>query len=520
VIAFMSSQRACNLQWFKTTLSCVRDAIVATDSDCRVVLMNPAAERLTGWALPDARGKPLAEVLVLRTAGGPEVVERLSEDFRRCGQVTSIGAAVLRRRDGSEVPIEDSAAPICRDDGTLLGVVVVFHDASARLREEEEKAHLVDDLRRASRAKDEFLAMLGHELRNPLAPLVTTVELLKRKAGDGLARECTVIERQLHHVMRLVNDLMDASRIARGKVEIGRQPVEMAGVVEDAIEMVGPLLQQRGQTVDVSIAPDLQVLGDSERLAQVVANLLHNAAKYSERGSRVALDVAREGPGVVVTVRDHGIGIDRARLAAIFEPFVQAPQALDRADGGLGLGLAVARMLVDLHGGAIAAQSDGPGTGSAFTVRLPALDAAAGPKGSCEAAVAETASAGRRRRVLVVEDNADAAQVLAEALMLLGYEAFTAPDGPHALALAGATHPAIALLDIGLPGMDGYELAHRLRAEGDTEGLRLVALTGYGLAEDRERALAEGFDEHLVKPASLEVLRSVIERLAPALPGT
>ena len=515
----MSSQRKrnsekCNVEWFKTTVRSVRDAIIATDVEGKVSLMNPAAERLTGWAAPDARGKPLADVLAVRTAGAYEVVAHLVDDFRRCGDVSSVGQTVLRRRDGSEVDVEDSMAPICSDDGTLLGFVAVFRDISARRRAEEENARLLDDLRRASRAKDEFLAMLGHELRNPLAPLVTAVELLKLKAGDRLARECTVVERQLHHVLRLVDDLLDASRIARGKVEITKQLLDFADVVDDATEMVTPLLRQRGQAIDVSMAPDLWVFGDSDRLAQVTANLLHNAAKYSEKGSRIALSGAREGPHVVLTMRDHGIGIERARLAAIFEPFVQAPQALDRAQGGLGLGLAIARALVDLHGGNIAVQSDGAGTGSTFTVRLPAVVAPAPPEEPREPAPVVPAST-ERRRVLVVDDNADALEALAEALVLLGYAPVTASDGPEALALIAATPPSIALLDVGLPGMDGYELAHRLRAVGDQDGLKLVALTGYGLAADRQRALAAGFDEHLVKPASLEVIQKVIERLVP-----
>jgi PAS domain S-box-containing protein len=498
----MFSRQKRDPNWFKTTLSSVRDAIVATDARARVLLMNPAAERLTGWGLPDAQGRPLSQVLVLRTPVARAVVEHLVDDFGRCGDVGKFEQAVLQRRDGSEVYIDDSSAPICSDDGTLVGFVVVFRDISTRRRHEEENARLLEDLKRANGAKDEFLAMLGHELRNPLAPLVTGVELLKLKAGDRLARECNMVERQLHHMLRLVDDLLDASRIGRGKVEVARQPIDLADVVDDALEMLNPLFQERRQATDVSMAPDLWVLGDSDRLAQVVANLLRNAAKYSEKGSRIAVSGAREHHELVLTVRDQGIGIESARLAAIFEPFVQAPQALDRAQGGLGLGLAIARGLVELHGGTIAVQSDGPGTGTTFTVRLPALDAASAP-----------ASSGRLR-VLIVDDNADAAEALVDALALLGYEAVTAPDGPRALSLVATTRPSIALLDIGLPGMDGYDLARRLRAS-DPNSLKLVALTGYGLAADRERALAAGFDEHLVKPASLDVIRKVIERLAP-----
>jgi PAS domain S-box-containing protein len=512
----MSSQRRCNLEWFKKTLSSVRDAIVATDAGARVLLMNPAAERLTGWAFSEARGQPLAEVLVLRTEPAHSVVERLVEEFRRCADVTNFGQTILRRRDGSEVHIDDSAAPICTEDGTLLGFVVIFRDLTARRRQEEENARLVEELKRANRAKDEFLAMLGHELRNPLAPLVTTLELIKLKAGDTLAQECAVIERQLHHVLRLVNDLMDTSRIARGKAEIAARPIDLTEVVTAAVEMVSPLFEQRRQGIDVSLAADLKVVGDPDRLAQVITNLLHNAAKYSADGSRIALDGAREHHDVVLTVRDHGIGIEESRLASIFEPFVQAPQALDRGEGGLGLGLAIARALVDLHGGTLAANSDGPGTGSTFVVRLPALDASARPDGSLELGRrSEHRPDGSGCCVLIVDDSADARSALAEALGLFGYEAITASDGPQALALAEAKHPSIAVLDVGLPVMDGYELARRLRADRHLDGLKLVALTGYGRASDRDRALAAGFDEHIVKPASLEVIEKVLDRLSP-----
>ncbi len=486
----MNNRRARNLEWFKTTLNSVRDAIVASDAEGKVLLMNPAAERLTGWDLLDAQGRPLAEVLVIMDATTREPLEGPVEAFRRRSEVTDLGQMILRRRDGSEVYVEDSAAPIHCPEAGLLGFVVVFRDITMRHRQEAEKARLLEELKRASCAKDDFLAMLGHELRNPLAPLVTAVELIKLKAGDRVTREATVIDRQLKHMLRLVNDLLDASRIARGRVEIARQRIEMAAVVDAAVEMVSPLLQQCDQGVDVSLEPDLRVLGDPDRLAQVVANLLSNAAKYGEKGGRVSLAATREGPDVVLTVRDHGMGIENGRLAAIFEPFVQAPQALDRAEGGLGLGLAIARVLVDLHGGTIGAQSDGPGTGSAFTVRLPALEGVVSPKARRDEPLA--GSAPGRWRVLIVDDNADALGLLTDALALLGYEPIMASNGPRALALASARHPFVALLDIGLPGMDGYELARRLRATAELDGLKLVALTGYGLAADSRACARRG----------------------------
>jgi CheY-like chemotaxis protein len=321
-------------------------------------------------------------------------------------------------------------------------------------------------------------------------------------------------------MIRLVNDLLDASRIARGKVQIATRPIDVADVVDAAIEMVGSIFERRRQSIDVRLAADLRVVADPDRLAQVVANLLHNAAKFSADGDRVSLDGAREGDDVVLTVRDHGIGIEKDQLSTIFEAFVQAPQPLDRREGGLGLGLAIAHALVDLQGGTIAARSDGPGQGSTFIVRLPALAAAAPPEGPRDAEPrSERRADGGARCVLVVDDNADAKDSLARGLALLGYEPVTASDGPEALALAMTRRPSIALLDIGLPVMDGYELARRLRATADLGCLKIVALTGYGLAADRARALAAGFDEHVVKPASLEVIQEVIERLDPATAG-
>jgi signal transduction histidine kinase/CheY-like chemotaxis protein len=426
----------------------------------------------------------------------------------------------------------------------VIGVITLFAAESGRRYEETdlcaarafaaaaaaaiERAQLVKDLQRArleadtrrseaeaaNRAKDEFLAMLSHELRNPLAPVMTALELIRLNACVEHLREYDIIDRQVKHLLRLVDDLLDASRIARGKIEIDREVIDVSDVVSTSIEMVSPLLEERQQKVEVSVASSLCVRGDPRRLAQVFANLLNNAAKYSDKGSRVWICGERHDGEIVLTIRDHGIGIEASRLSQIFGLFVQTPQALDRAGGGLGIGLAIARALVELHGGSISANSDGPGTGSAFSVRLPAVDGACAPRPGDGRPPLELISV-EAKRVLIVDDNTDALDLLAAALSLLGYEPLTATDGPTALALADEMHPSIALLDIGLPAMDGYELAGRLRAMDDSRALKLVAVTGYGAAVDRVRAFAAGFDEHLVKPASLEAIREVIERLVP-----
>ena len=367
----------------------------------------------------------------------------------------------------------------------------------------------------ANRAKDEFLAMLGHELRNPLAPIVTSLEVMARRDGPS-KRERQVIERQVAHLSRMVDDLLDVSRIASGKVELRRERVDLRDVVARALELTHPALQGRSRApeVDVGDTP-LWVSGDPVRLAQVVCNLLTNAAKFSAPDQRIAVDLVRRGDVAELSVADGGVGIPADLLPHVFDRFVQGEQALQRASGGLGLGLAIAKNLVELHGGRIAAESAGAGCGACFTLTLPLLDAAAA------AALAPTSApplaASRRARILIVDDNEDAAQSLALMLRLEGNEVCCAADGQQALGVLDEFVPEAAVLDIGLPKMSGYELAAALRADPRTRSTALVALTGYGRAHDRQRALEAGFDEHLVKPVELDVLLTALHRLlAPA----
>ena len=363
---------------------------------------------------------------------------------------------------------------------------------NARLVEDLRKARVEADARRteaelANRSKDEFLAMLGHELRNPLAPIVTGLQLMKLRAGGLLERERTIIERQVNHMARLVDDLLDISRIMRGNVTLAKEPVDIAEVVARAIEMTIPLLKQRQQNVDLSVAPELWVEGDGFRLAQVVSNLINNAAKYTGIGGRLWIESHRQGDDqIVLSVRDNGIGIEANMLPRIFELFAQAPQALDRAQGGLGIGLAIVRRVVELHDGSVSARSDGPGNGSEFVIRLPALRRVDQAKAS-DVGPLTPAQKQHGARILVVDDSVDALSSLVEALEVLGHEPIQAPDGPSALVRATETRPSIALLDIGLPAMDGYELARLLREVPGLDGIKLIALTGYGLEADRAR---------------------------------
>jgi signal transduction histidine kinase len=359
----------------------------------------------------------------------------------------------------------------------------------------------------ASRAKDEFLAMLGHELRNPLAPIVTALDLMRlRGIADGL-RERAIIERQVQHLTRLVDDLLDISRITRGKIELRRTTEELIAAVEPAIDAIGPLVVQHRHQLAVDIpSTGLLVDGDPARLSQIVRNLLTNAVKFTPAGGQIAISARTAGDHVELEVRDNGRGIPDPLLPHVFEPFVQGAQGAERSGGGLGLGLAIVKSLVELHGGTVAMTSGARGT--RVTVRLPlAHEAAPATPSGRTVAVPK-----RSLRVLVVDDNLDAAALIGELLRILGHEPVIAHDGPGALAVADRDQPELAILDIGLPGMDGYELARRLRERPGLAGVPVVALTGYGQASDRDRTKAAGFVEHLVKPIDLQRLHELVGR--------
>ena len=366
----------------------------------------------------------------------------------------------------------------------------------------------------ANRTKDEFLAMLGHELRNPLAPILTALQLMRLRGGDALEKERTVIERQTRHLVRLVDDLLDVSRIARGKIDLRRERVDLADVVAKAIEMSSPLLEERQHDLSVDVPRDLAVDADPARLAQVFANLLTNSAKYTETGGSIQVTTERVGESITIRVKDDGIGIAPEMLPHVFDMFAQERQALDRTRGGLGLGLTIVKTLTELHGGSVEVSSAGRGQGSEFVVRLPAAAAAAtalhAAAGKIPAAVTSH-SAGAA--VLIVDDNQDAAEMLAHYVECLGYRVRIALDGPSALNVAREMSPRIALLDIGLPVMDGFELAGRVRELPGLGALKLIAITGYGQETDRDRARSAGFDAHMVKPVDMEALEVLLRSM-------
>jgi PAS domain S-box-containing protein len=399
--------------------------------------------------------------------------------------------------------------PVFGIDGEVEAIAGTTRDVTDRKRSEDALRQSQHDLTEANRVKDEFLAMLGHELRNPLAPISTAVQLIRLRGGQS--REIAVIDRQVGHLTRLVDDLLDVSRITRGKIELDRRPVELWDAVARAIEVASPLLEQRRHLVDVDVpSSGLVVDADIHRLAQVISNLLTNAAKYSDPESRIAVRGQRVQDTVQLKVSDEGIGIAPEMLSRVFDAFVQQTQSIDRSGGGLGLGLTIVRSLVQMHGGAVHAESLGAGRGSAFVVELPIAQGRRSEPVKMQKAAVPSSS--NRRRVLVVDDNEDAAEMLAGALAQIGYDVAIAHDGPSALERAGAFDPDVALLDIGLPVIDGYELAERLRMQASGHRhLSLIAVTGYGQDADRVRSDRAGFERHLVKPIDLQQLAVVLE---------
>lgn len=367
------------------------------------------------------------------------------------------------------------------------------------LREAEEALHC------AARRKDEFLAMLAHELRNPLAPILSASELLERTLQTDAHSHSIlqIVKRQAKHLTRLVDDLLDVARITQGRIQLQRKPVELSRIISEALEGVGPLLAQKRHEVILIPQPEpLHVNGDGARLVQSLTNILTNAAKYTDAGGQIRVEARRELAAAVIVITDNGVGISQELLPRVFDLFVQSERSLDRAQGGLGVGLSVVKALIEMHEGQVSVHSAGPGTGSRFEIRLPLMHAE-------EEVVASIASVpSESRRILIVDDNIDAAESLAELLRLEGHSVSTAHRAFDALEQLGLLRPEVVFVDIGLPDMDGYELAGRIRAASSPT--RLVALTGYGQADDIRRSRAAGFETHLLKPVDLAVLREIL----------
>jgi PAS domain S-box-containing protein len=489
----------------QVTLSSIGDAVIVTDAEGTITFLNEVAESLVGRTLAYARGRPLADVFrIVNEQDGLPVEDPVRKALRTAAVVGLANHTVIVRPDGSTIPIDDSAAPIRLGD-RVIGAVLIFRDISERRSSERA---LLD----ADRRKDEFLATLAHELRNPLAPIRNAMRIISAHADAdanmGKAKE--VVERQLKHMVRLIDDLMDVSRITRGRLELHRERIDLEAAVKIAAETSQPLLEMKHHALHVQAAPGVSVHADVTRLAQVFANLLNNSAKYSPPGSAISIKIASEGGHAVVSVSDNGVGIPQSMLPRIFDMFVQLEQGGLRE--GLGIGLTLVKRLVELHGGTVEASSPGTGQGSTFKVFLPLADS---PPSEPAHEPAVNVAPSYRARILVADDNRDAADTLSMILELDGHEVRTAYDGMEALQVAEQFAPQIALLDIGMPNLDGYQTARRIRERPWGSAMLLVALTGWGQEQDRRQATEAGFNCHLVKPVDPQTIGALIEQMKP-----
>jgi PAS domain S-box-containing protein len=466
------------------------DAIVSKSLDGIIQTWNVGAERIFGYTREEAIGKHISLIIPRERIGEEDqIIARL-----RAGERVDHFETVRACKDGRKLHVSLTISPIKDDSGQVIGASKIARDITDRKRAE---AALLE----ADRRKDEFLATLAHELRNPLAPILNSVAVLNApEATDADQRDLRdVIERQVQHMSRLLDDLLDVNRITTGKFELRKKQVTLAAAMEAALETSRPLIEAGEHELTVSTPPQpIELDADLVRLAQVFGNLLNNAAKYTDRGGHIWFTAQRQDGDVLISVRDNGIGISAEALPRIFDMFSQASPALLRAQGGLGIGLSLVKGLVELHGGSITATSDGPGRGSTFTVRLPiARQAAPQPrKGITNGEAVGTA----RHRILIVDDLKDSADSLARLMRLRGQEAATAYDGEQAIHAAEALRPNVVLLDIGMPKMNGYDVCRHIRAQPWGQETLLVAVTGWGQEEDRRRTEAAGFDHHLVKP--------------------
>jgi two-component system, chemotaxis family, CheB/CheR fusion protein len=486
------------------------DAIVSKSLDGIIQSWNTAATRIFGYTAEEAIGQPITLIIPSDLQGEERaIITRL-----RAGKRVEHFDTMRITKDGRRIPVSLTISPIHDLSGRVIGASKIARDISERRRAEAALRHTEEALRVANQRKDEFMALLAHELRNPLAPIRYALAA-SRKAGttpEQQARSQEIIERQVTHMSRLLDDLLNVARITRGALELRVTTLEFTTVLGTAIEAARPLLDAKQHTLSVDLpveAPRLNA--DPIRLAQVFSNLLINAAKYTDPGGKIRVAARLEPDTLVVAIRDTGIGIAPEMIPRVFEMFTQGQRALDRSQGGLGLGLALVRGIVELHGGSVSVQSAGENQGSEFTVRLP-LGSASGA--SQAASKAGFRSDGEPFKVLIVDDNEDAAEMCATFLELAGQNVRRAHGGRSALALAEAFRPRVVLLDIGLPDINGYEVARALRRAPWARDLLLVAVTGWGQDEDKQRALEAGFDHHLTKPIEPGELERLLQSIA------
>jgi PAS domain S-box-containing protein len=499
------AKRLADARFLAAIVESSTDAILSKSLDGVIHTWNAAAQRMFGYTAEQAIGRHISFLI---PADRADEEERNTKRIR-AGEAVEHFETVRRRSDGETVHVSLTLSPIRDEQGRVIGASKIVRDITDRKHTEERVYGLLSELKRADRRKDEFLATLAHELRNPLAPIRNTLEILKRAQGQVEAFEdiCGMMERQVNHLSRLVDDLLDVSRIVRDRMELRKEQVELNSIVHQSIEACGTLAERGGLQLTVNIAPQpIYLHADPVRLSQVFGNLLNNACKYTDPGGKVVLAIEREGSDVVVKVTDTGVGIPTDKLSSVFEMFAQIDRTLERSQGGLGIGLMLVKRLVEMHGGTVTAHSEGPGMGSEFVVRLPILVSPPGPVAPSPAEL----SPAPPRRVLVVDDNEDSASSLAKLLRMTGNETRIAHDGLAAVTSAEEFRPDVVLLDIGLPLLNGYDACQRIRQQSWGKDIVMVALTGWGQEDDRRRSKAVGFDHHLVKPLDYAALMMVL----------
>jgi len=497
----------------------IDDAVIAVDKEQRITYFNAAAERQYGIDASHALGFPLQSVYSFRWLQADDE-RRAQESLANSGSWR--GRNLHIKRDGTQIHVESTVTVIRDAAGAAAGLLAVIRDVTERIDAEREFAaeRLAAEqaLRDADRRKDEFLATLAHELRNPLAPMRNALQIMQlsdeRPVNENARR---MIGRQLQQMVHLVDDLLDVSRISQGKVELRRQHIDVVSAVQAAIETSRPLIDAGRHRLTLRLPAPRELLVDADltRLSQIVSNLLNNAAKYTPEGGEIELSAQGEDGRAVIRVRDSGVGIPTEMLPRVFDLFAQVDRSLERSQGGLGIGLALVKRLVEMHGGSVHAHSDGPGLGSTFTMRLPLVLGAAA-EGSARASFARPTRAGLDIAVLIADDNADSAESLAEVLRMLGYRTRTASDGIEALRVAESERPRAVFLDIGMPMMSGLDVARRIREQPWGPEVLLIALSGWGQEEDRRKSKEAGFDHHFVKPVDIQVLAEQLSRLRPA----
>lgn len=501
-------------RWLQVTLSSISDAVIATDTAGRVVFMNPTATTLTGWTSADAIGQELETIFNIVNEETRRPVRNPVQRTLEEGIITGLANhTVLISRSGLSTAIDDGAAPIRDEDGQIRGVVLVFHEVTNQRNLERSLREQSQRLLEENRRKDEYLAMLAHELRNPLAAIGNALAVLQKlpEVPPVGLETCHIAGEQLRHLRKLIDDLLDVCRITHGKITLQKTRVTLSAIVSHAVETMKPFLASRQIELITELDPEpIWVKADSYRFAQVIGNILHNAGKYTPPQGRVTVRMGQDGADAVVSIRDAGAGIPETLLPYIFDLFVQGDQSLSRTEGGLGIGLTLARSIVGLHQGSIVAHSGGLGAGTEFIVRIPLSDT---PQETSQLSTAVSHEPSRGLRILIVDDNPALVATFATLLKLSGYELDTAMNGDEALDRFTSFQPHVVLLDVGLPGLDGFAIARELRRRDHGHSLYIIGISGYGHKEYQDTGKEAGFDAYLVKPVDHDELERLLTTL-------